>query len=161
MPDKVTVTTPTDREIRVERSFDAPPDLVFEFHTKCEHVKRWLLGPPGWSMPQCEIDLRTGGRYRYVWRNDDDGTEFGVQGEFREIDAPNRIVTVERMDGCEGQAVVTTTFGARAGSTAFVITIQFDSKELRDGALGSGMTDGMSTSYDRLDDLTAAVREET
>jgi uncharacterized protein YndB with AHSA1/START domain len=151
----ITVTTPSDREIRVERSFDAPPELVFEFHTKCEHVKRWLLGPPGWSMPGCEIDLQVGGRYRYVWRNDDNGTEFGVQGEFREVDAPNRIVTAERMDGCQGQAIVTTLFEKRGNGTSFTITIEFESKEGRDGALESGMTGGMSMSYDRLSEAFA------
>ncbi|HEY1429911.1 MAG TPA: SRPBCC family protein, partial [Candidatus Tumulicola sp.] len=153
MPDPVTVTTPNDLTIRVERKFNAPPDLVFEFHTKCAHVKKWLLGPPGWSMPECEIDLRAGGKYRYTWRNDADGTQFGVNGEFHEIDAPNRLTTTERMDGMPGHARVTTDFAARDGGTAFAITIEFESKEHRDGALESGMTGGMSTSYDRLDNL--------
>jgi uncharacterized protein YndB with AHSA1/START domain len=161
MPAKITVTTPSDCEIRVARTFDAPPELVFEFHTKCEHVKRWLLGPDGWSMPQCEIDLRVGGSFRYVWRNDENGTEFGVQGEFREIDAPNRIVNVERMDGVPGQAATTTLFEKRGNGTAFSITIEFESKELRDSALASGMTGGMSMSYDRLDAFTEATQEET
>jgi uncharacterized protein YndB with AHSA1/START domain len=153
MPDSVTVTTPSDREIRVERSFNAPPELVYAFHTKCEHVKKWLLGPPGWSMPECSIDLRAGGKYSYVWENDDDGTRFGVKGEFREVDAPNRIVSAERMDDCDGQAVVTTLFAPRGNGTAFTITIEFESKEGRDAALKSGMTGGMSMSYERLEGL--------
>jgi uncharacterized protein YndB with AHSA1/START domain len=161
MPAKIAVTIPSDREIRVARTFDAPAELVFEFHTKCEHVKRWLLGPDGWSMPQCEIDLRVGGSFRYVWRNDENGTEFGVQGEFREIDAPNRIVNVERMDGVPGQATTTTLFEKRGNGTAFSITIEFESKELRDSALASGMTGGMAMSYDRLDAFTEATQEET
>jgi uncharacterized protein YndB with AHSA1/START domain len=152
MPSSVVVTTPSDLEIRVARTFEAPRDLVFAYHTKCEHVQRWLLGPPGWSMPQCDIDLRVGGNYRYVWRNDENGMEFGVSGEFREINAPERIVTVERMDGVPGSAVCTMVFENDGAGTAFYISILFESKQYRDGALASGMTDGMSMSYDRLDE---------
>jgi len=155
MPSSVVVTTPSDREIRVTRNFDAPPDLVFAYHTKCEYVQKWLLGPPGWSMPECNIDLRVGGRYRYVWRSDENGKEFGVSGEFHEITAPERIVTVERMDGFPGQVHVTTVFEKNGAGTAFSITIQFESEKYRDGALASGMTDGMSISYDRLDETVA------
>jgi uncharacterized protein YndB with AHSA1/START domain len=153
MLDTITVTTPSEREIRVERTFAAPPELVFEFHTKCEHVKKWLLGPPGWSMPECSIDLRVGGAYSYVWENDDNGRRFGVQGEFREIDAPNRLVSTERMDGFEGLAVATTLFKPHGDGTAFAITIEFETKELRDEALQNGMTGGMAISYERLQSL--------
>jgi uncharacterized protein YndB with AHSA1/START domain len=104
-------------------------------------------------MPECEIDLRAGGCYQYVWRNDD-GREFGVQGEFRGTSAPQRIVNVETMDGVPGEALCTMTFETSNGATVFTLTMQFDSQELRDGALESGMTHGMSMSYDRLDDLT-------
>jgi uncharacterized protein YndB with AHSA1/START domain len=159
MPSKLEVTTPSEREIRVSRTFDAPPALVFECHTNPELVKKWLLGPPGWSMPLCEIDLRAGGSYRYVWRNDDNGTEFGVQGEYRDVHAPDRIVNVERMDGVPGEVLCTTTFAKAGDGTSFTLTIQFESQELRDGALQSGMIGGMSMSYDRLDDVFAqAVR---
>jgi uncharacterized protein YndB with AHSA1/START domain len=153
MPASAIVTTPSDREIRVERKFAAPPELVFEYHTKCEHVQKWLLGPPGWSMPKCAIDLRPGGRYEYVWRSDEDGNEFGVHGEFREIDAPKRIVNVERMDGAPGQAVVMAMFSNDGTGTAFSVTIEFESKTQRDGALETGMTDGMATSYERLENF--------
>jgi uncharacterized protein YndB with AHSA1/START domain len=154
MSRKLEVTTPSEREIRITRTFDAAPDLVFECHTKPELVKRWLLGPPGWSMPVCEIDLRAGGRYRYVWLNGDKGAEFGVQGEFREVHAPDRIVNVETMDGVPGEALCTTTFAKSGDGTLFTLKMQFESQELRDGALESGMTDGMSMSYDRLDDVS-------
>jgi uncharacterized protein YndB with AHSA1/START domain len=158
MPTKLKVTTPSEREICVTRTFDAPPSLVFECHTKPELVKKWLLGPPGWSMPVCEIDLRAGGRYRYVWHNDDTGVEFGVQGDFREIHAPGRIVSRETMDGVPGEALCTTTFTESGLETLFTLTIQFESQELRDGALESGMTGGMSMSYDRLDGVLPEVR---
>lgn len=157
MPSKIDVTTPSEREIRITRTFDAPPELVFDCHTNPEYVRQWLLGPPGWTMPVCEIDLRAGGRYRYVWRNDEDNREFGVQGEFREISAPGRIVSAETMDGVPGHAIVTITFERSGELTLFTITIRFESKELRDGALESGMTGGMAMSYDRLDDV---VRDE-
>ncbi|MBV8583350.1 MAG: SRPBCC family protein [Candidatus Eremiobacteraeota bacterium] len=153
MTTSVSVTTPSDREIRVERTFDAPAPLVFDFHTKPELVKRWLLGPPGWSMPVCEIDLTVGGRYRYTWRSDADGREFGVQGQFTEIASPERIVNVETMDGRPGEVVVTTTFEDAGAKTKFAISMRFDSREARDAALETGMTEGMAMSYDRLQSI--------
>jgi uncharacterized protein YndB with AHSA1/START domain len=154
---QLAVTTPSETEIRVERIFDAPPQLVFECHTKPELVQRWLLGPPGWSMPICKIDLRVGGRYRYVWRNDAEGREFGVQGEFREIDAPHRIVHSESMDGRPGEAQCTLTLSPSGTKTSLEMTIRFDSREIRDAALETGMTDGISMSYDRLSEVMNAA----
>jgi uncharacterized protein YndB with AHSA1/START domain len=150
------VTTPSDREIRVTRTFAAPRDLVFECLTKPELVQRWLLGPPEWSMPVCEIDLRIGGRYRYVWRNDENGTEFGAQGEFHEIHAPDRLVHAETMDGVPGKVTCTGSLITSGNGTLYTLTLQFDSRELRDSALESGMTGGMSISYERLDDTLHA-----
>jgi uncharacterized protein YndB with AHSA1/START domain len=153
MPATVDVTTPSDREIRVTRTFDAPAELIFNFHTKAEHVQKWLLGPPGWSMPVCNIDLRVGGHYQYVWRNDDNGAEFGARGEYREIAAPQRLVHSESMDGTEGEALCTLTFVESGGRTTLTTTMLFPSKEARDQALQSGMTDGMSVSYERLESV--------
>jgi uncharacterized protein YndB with AHSA1/START domain len=112
MAGKLTLTTPSDREVVMTRVFDAPRALVYECHTKPELVRRWLLGPPGWSMPVCEIDLRVGGEYRYRWRSKESGHEFGVAGVYREIVAPERIVHTELFDGAEmgGQSLVTTVF---------------------------------------------------
>jgi uncharacterized protein YndB with AHSA1/START domain len=152
------VTTPSEREIRITRAFDAPLDLVYECHTRPDLVKRWLLGPPGWTMPVCEIDLRPGGSYRYVWRSDEDGTEFGVQGEYREVRSPERIVNVESMDGVPGTTLCTTTFAPSGDGTLVTLTLQFESQELRDGALESGMTGGIAMSYDRLDEVSSEVR---
>jgi uncharacterized protein YndB with AHSA1/START domain len=147
----VDVTTPSEREIQVTRDFDAPAQLVFDFHTKPEHVQEWLLGPPGWSMPICEIDLRVGGIYRYVWRNDAGKGEFGVRGAFREIAAPARLVHTETMDGAPGEALCTLAFVQSGESTTLTTAMLFSSKEARDQALQSGMADGMSASYDRLE----------
>lgn len=148
------VSTPTDREIAMTRVFDAPRNLVFDALTKPELVKRWLLGPPGWSMPICEIDLRVGGAWRYVWRNAD-GREFGMDGVYREIAVPDRIVHTERFE--EGESLVTTLFNEQAGRTTLTMTMLFASQEARDGALESGMADGVATSYDRLEDILAST----
>ena len=90
------VTTPTDREIVMTRVFDAPRALVFEALTKPALLKRWLLGPPGWTLAVCEIDLRVGGAYRYVWRGQ--RGEMGMGGIFKEITPPERIVATEAFD---------------------------------------------------------------
>src|SRR6266567_3677248 len=92
------LTAPGEREIVMTRVFDAPRKLVFDAFAKPELLRRWLLGPPGWSMPVCEIDLRVGGAYRYVWRRDKDGTEMGMGGVYREIVAPERVVATEKFD---------------------------------------------------------------
>jgi uncharacterized protein YndB with AHSA1/START domain len=149
MTHTVDVTTPSDREIRVTRVFDAPRTLVFDCHTKPELVKRWLLGPPGWTMPVCEIDLRVGGKYLYTWRNDADGSEFSIGGEHREIVPPERIVTLENFMGEE--ALCTLTLTEKGGRTTLVQNMQFENQEKRDQALKTGMTDGMASSYERLE----------
>ena len=151
MTKTVNVTTPSDVEIQVARAFDAPAQRIFDFHTKPGLVRQWLLGPPGWSMPICEIDLRVGGAYRYHWRSDAGDREFGVRGVFQEVDAPRRIVNTEQMDGRDGEAQVTLTFLESAGKTTLTTTIRFASKQARDEALETGMTDGMAMSYDRLE----------
>src|SRR3982075_999836 len=89
------LTTRGDREIVMTRVFDAPRTLVFDAFTKPELVKQWLLGPPGWSMPVCEINLRVGGTYRYVWRHTN-GNEMGMGGVYREIAVPERLVATEK-----------------------------------------------------------------
>jgi uncharacterized protein YndB with AHSA1/START domain len=162
MPRTVDVTTPSDREIRVTRVFDAPRSLIWDCHTKPELLRRWLLGPDGWTMPVCEIDLRVGGRYRYVWRSDADGSEFGFRGQYREIAKPERIVTTERMDGAPdvdaNNALNTLTLEERGGRTTLTQSTVFPTAEIRDQALKSGMTDGMAASYDRLEKVIEEER---
>jgi len=150
------VTTPTDREIVMTRVFDAPRHLVFDAHTKPELIKRWLLGPSGWTMPVCDIDLRVGGAYRYVWRNAK-GTEMGMGGVYREIVAPERLVNTERFDEAwyPGEALSTTVFVEKGGKTTLTLTVLYESREARDGVLKSGMETGVGASYDRLSDLLA------
>jgi uncharacterized protein YndB with AHSA1/START domain len=147
------VTTPSDREIVMKRVFDAPRSSVFDAFTKPELIKRWLLGPDGWSMPVCEVDLNVGGTYHYVWRNDADASEFGFNGRYREIVRPERIVHVESMDGNPGEALITTTFVEGNGTTTVTMTMQHESREVRDMVLATGMDEGVARSYDRLDEV--------
>lgn len=159
---KLILTTPGDREIVMTRVFDAPRALVYDCHTRPHLVRRWLLGPPGWSMPSCDIDLRVGGSYRYVWRNDETGHEFGVAGTYREIVALERIVHTELFDGAEmgGESLVTTTFAESAGRTTLTTTMLMKSAEARDEVLKSGMEGGVAQSYDRLAELMATLPAE-
>ncbi len=144
-----------DREIVMTRAFDAPRHLVWDAHTKPDLIKRWLLGPPGWSMPVCEVDLRVGGAYRYVWRREEDGTEMGMGGVFREIVPPERIVATERFDQSwyPGEALDTTVLAEHAGKTTVTLTVLYDSQEARDAVLKSPMESGVAAGYDRLAEL--------
>ena len=149
------LTTPTDREIGLTRAFRAERARVFRAFTEPKLIERWLLGPDGWSMPLCEVDLRPGGKFHYRWRNDENGMEFGLVGTYREIEVPARIVHREDFDevGNEGDATVTTTFDERDGVTTMTMTIEFDSRELRDKAIESGMVIGTDMSFNRLADV--------
>ena len=155
------VTTPSDRELAMTRAFDAPRRLVFDAHTKPELVKRWLLGPPGWSMPVCEINLRVGGKYRYVWRRDADGTQMGMRGAYREIVAPERIVNTERFDEAwyPGEALNTLVLVENGGRTTLTQTMRYESREARDAVLKSDMESGVTASYDRLAELLGSPSE--
>ena len=156
------VSLPSDREVAVTRTFDAPRNLVFEAYTKPELVRRWMLGYAGWSMPVCEMDVRPGGKYRWRWRSDEEGKEFGFHGEFREVVTPSKLVHTETFDpgdigGTMGDepAVITTTFTERDGRTTMKAVMDFGSKKSRDEAMATGMTDGMELSYQHLDGVLA------
>jgi len=146
------ITTVGDRELAMTRVFDAPRNLVFDAFTKPELVRRWLLGPDGWSMPVCEIDLKVGGAYRYVWRRDTDGTEMGMGGVYREIVPNQKLVTTEKFDQAwyPGEAVGTLVLTEQAGKTTITQTMLYQSREARDGIIKSGMETGVARSYDRL-----------
>jgi uncharacterized protein YndB with AHSA1/START domain len=159
---KSTVTLPNDRDVVVVRVFDAPRDLVFDALTKPSLLQRWMLGPPGWTMPVCEMDVRPGGKFEWRWRSEKDGSEFGFSGVFREVVRPSRIVHVERFDpgdvgGEMGEALVTTVLTEKNRVTTYTTTIRYESAEVRDAALKTGMTDGMEMSYQKLDELLAAT----
>jgi uncharacterized protein YndB with AHSA1/START domain len=155
---RVVVSTASDTEVVVNRSFAAPRALVWDCHTKPELVKQWLLGPPNWTMPLCEIDLRVGGRYRYEWRHES-GERMGLSGIYREIAVPSRIVANESFDQdwTGGETLVTSAFAESHGRTTLTMTVRYSSKDARDAALKTGMTDGMEQSYTKLDAFLAAA----
>jgi uncharacterized protein YndB with AHSA1/START domain len=146
----LTVESIGDDELLITRVFDASRDLVFEALTKPELLQRWMLGPDGWTMPVCEIDLRPGGAFRYVWRKN--GKDMGMRGTFREIVRPARIVHTEifDQDWTGGETLVTTTLDETAGRTTLAVRVRYASEAARAGALKTGMTEGMSDTYDRL-----------
>ena len=158
--DKAQVTLPSDREVKVTRSFKAARPLVYRAYTEPALLQRWLLGPPGWTMPVCEMDVRVGGRYRWRWRSDKDGAEFGFAGTFREVAPPSRLVHTETYDPGtvndeypQNEALVSVTFSEDGGITTVTTLIAFASREVRDAAVSTGMTDGMEQSYQLLDAL--------
>jgi uncharacterized protein YndB with AHSA1/START domain len=155
----LTVTTPSDREMALTRVFDAPRRLVFDAHTKPELLKRWLFGPDGWSLAVCEIDLRPGGAYRYVWRRASTGAEMGMGGVYREVVRPERIVATERFDEpwYPGEAVGTIVLVEHDGQTTLTQTMLYESRDARDAVLRSPMEEGVAASYDRLADLLATL----
>ncbi len=156
-PRELTLTAHGEREIVITRAFDAPRVHVFAAQTRPDLLQRWLLGPPGWTMPVCQVDARVGGSYRMVWRNAE-GTEMGVSGEFRQIVPPERIVSTERFDQAwyPGQALRTLELAERDGVTTLTLTVLYESGEARDAALRTGMEQGVAASYNLLAELLAS-----
>jgi uncharacterized protein YndB with AHSA1/START domain len=157
MVERAEVMVPSDSEVEVVRSFKAPRALVYRAYSEPALLRRWMLGPPGWSMPVCEMDVRVGGAYRWRWRNDEDGSEFGFSGVFRDVDPPARVVHTQSFDpgttgGAPGdEAIVTATMVEENGITTVTTRIDFGSKAGREAAMATGMTDGMEQSYQLLD----------
>ena len=147
----------SDREIQITRGFNAPRKLVFDAYTKPELVRKWLFGPPGWSFKVCEIDLRVGGKYRYVWSGPEG--EMGMGGVYNEITAPERIVSTEKFDEAwyPGEAVGTVVMTEAGGQTLVTTTILYESKAARDGVLKSPMEGGLRAGFDRLAALVESL----
>jgi uncharacterized protein YndB with AHSA1/START domain len=154
---KLQVTTPSERELSMTRVFDAPCSLVFDAWTKPELLKRWLGVRGGWTFAVCEVDLKVGGAYRFVWRGPD-GREMGMGGVYREIVRPERLVATEKFDDpwYEGEALDTTTFIEREGKTTATTTVLYASREVRDAVLKSPMERGVAESYDKLAEVLAS-----
>lgn len=152
MSAQVTITPHGERSIRITRSFNAPRALVFDAMSNAEMMKQWFHGAPGWTLTTCEIDLRLGGRYRWVWTNEA-GNEMGVGGEYKEIKRPERIVTTERYDQpwYPGEAIGTIELSEKGGRTLMTLTVVYESNAARDGVLTIPMASGMETGYQRLD----------
>jgi uncharacterized protein YndB with AHSA1/START domain len=157
---KLTVTTPSDREIVMTRVFDAPRDLVFEAHTSCEHMSNWW-GPRKYVFASCDIDFRPGGTWRIVHRAPGEEDQ-GFHGEYREIVPPERIVWTFEWEGAPGHvSVETLTLEEHDGKTTVTGTSRFDTAEDRDGMLNSGMESGAAEAYDRLDEYLEVLRRRT
>lgn len=146
-----TYTTPSDLEIAMTRVFDAPRRLVWEAWTNPEHLPHWMLGPDGWTMPVCEIDLRPGGAWRFVWRRED-GSEMAMTGVYQEIVAPERLVNTEAWGGDWPETLNTLILTEENGKTRMESRMLYPSKEARDAALQTGMKEGSDQSFDRLED---------
>jgi uncharacterized protein YndB with AHSA1/START domain len=152
-------TTPSDTEITLTRLFDAPRDLVWDAMTRPEHVKQWWgILDDGYSVPVCEIDLRVGGKWRYVGSGPK-GNIPAFYGEYKEIDRPGRLVYTEIFEPFpDGGSLVTQLLTEEGGKTRLTVTAQYDSRETRDMVIGTGMEKGAAISYDRLEDVVAALR---
>lgn len=164
------VSTPSEHEVMVTRSYAAPRSAVFDALTNPAVLTQWLLGPAGWTMPVCEVDLRVGGKFRFKWRHVD-GREIAMTGVYREVDPPHRITNTEQYEfspsehsdsetaehAAHGETLSTIGLAEHAGKTIVAQTIRYDSPQARDAALTSGMLEGMNASYERLETLLRAA----
>jgi uncharacterized protein YndB with AHSA1/START domain len=157
------VISPSDREIAMIRVFDAPRQRVLDALIKPELLKQWFNGPPGWSLVVCEMDLKVGGVYRYVWRGPD-GSEMGMGGVYQEVALPDRIVATESFDEpwYPGKAVATMLLAEQDGKTTITNKVRYSSRKARDAVLKTPMEHGVAMGYDLLEKLltaTAAAEE--
>jgi len=156
--DGATLTLPSDREIRIVRSFRAPKSLLFEMWSKPEHVQRWYACDT-MSMPTCEMDFRVGGKWRWVLCEPKSGTLHPLSGEYREIASPDRLVFSERYEPVPGSDhLVTLTFAEATGVTTLTQTFLHSTKKGRDGHLQSGMTEGLDAMFERIDVILQSLR---
>ena len=159
----IEVTQPSDREVRVVRTFKAPRHLVWDAHTKPELMRKWCYGCEGWSLAICDMDVRDGGKYRWRWRSAADGSEFGFFGTFSDVKEPSRLAHDQYYDPGDmdyampagDPCLITLEFSESNGVTTLVHTMTFVSKDARDEAVATGMTDGMEVNYAHLDETLA------
>ena len=152
------VTTPSDREIVLTRLFDAPREMVFEAMSKPEHIRQWWgnLGD-GYAVPVCEVDLRVGGRWRFVNRTPK-GEMAVFYGVYREVAPPARVVFTEIFEPFpDAESVVTTVLTEEHGKTRLTATCLYPSLEVRDMVLKTGMEKGAALSYDALEEVAARL----
>lgn len=147
-----------ERALIFTRAFNAPRALVWRAHTEPALVQRWLLGPDGWTMPVCEMDVRVGGKYRWVWRHGD-GREMGMGGVYKEVKAPERLVSTEKFDQAwyPGEMLGTIVLTEKDGWTLLTQTALYESREVRDLVAKSPMESGVKASYDRMEQVLATL----
>lgn len=152
------VTTSGDRAIVIFRTFDAPRGLVWDTMTKPALLKRWLTGPPGWSLEVCEVDLKVGGAYRYEWHNAN-GSKMGMGGVHREIICPERLVCTQMFDEdwTGGEAVGTLVLTEKGGRTFLTNTILYATPAIREAVLKTPMEQGMAVGYDKLEEMLESM----
>lgn len=156
------ITLPTDSQVMARRSFKASRSLVYRAHTEPSLLQRWMGGYPGWTMTVCEMDVREGGTYRWRWRHED-SKEFGFHGTFEEVESPVHLRYREFFDagtfgGDMGDgSMVTLDLVEEDGITTLTTLMDYGTKEARDAALSTGMTDGMEVSYKQLDRLVTEL----
>ena len=153
------VTMPSDREVLMTRVFDAPRAMVFDAFTKPELIRQWF-GPRGFSLAVCEGDFRPGGSWRFVLQGPD-GKQMGMRGAIREIVRPERVVHVEAFDDYPGESLVTTLFTEKNGKTTLSVTVQYESKEVRDIVVSTGMEHGAAETYDKLAEFLELSKSST
>jgi uncharacterized protein YndB with AHSA1/START domain len=151
---KMTLKTDGETQVIVARRFAAPPERVFDAHTKAELLQKWCLGPEGWTMPVCICDPVPGGKMRCEWSDGENG--FHLTAEFIELERPHRILHVERMhlpDPTPDNRVETLFKPDGNGGTLMVMTMDLPSAEAREMMLATGMEEGMEASYARLEGM--------
>lgn len=154
--DTVTITLPTETEVVVSRQFDAPKAMVFDALTKPDLIKRWY-GPDGWSLDVCDIDLKVGGKWRFVLRRPD-GKVIGQQGVYQEIVRPDRIVNTESWEDWDpGETLVTVLFAEQNGRTTMTSSMRFPSREVRDIVVKNGLDKNLHQTYDKLAEVLRAT----
>ncbi len=151
------LSMPSAQEIRMTRLLDAPRDLVFAAWTDPEHVPHWLLGAGAQTMPVCEIDLRVGGSWRFVWRRED-GSEIDMNGSYLEISPPDRLVNTEKWGPEWPETVNTLVLTEEAGKTRMTLTVRYVSQAARDAAAATGMKGGAEYGYELLNQYLQTIR---
>ncbi|MGK3952040.1 SRPBCC family protein [Microbacterium sp. I2] len=149
-----------DTHVRITRLIEGPIDLVWRAHHEPELLRKWMLGPDGWSLVECEVASEVGAKYRYVWEPGEgiEGERFGFDGEALLIEPPRRAVTTEHMTGTDYPGTLNDlNLEEEDGATLITLFIEYPDKETRDIVLATGMTEGMESSYARLEGVLAAV----
>ena len=154
-PRGLQISTPADSIIVLTRTFNAPRRLVWEATFTPDKMRRWMLPPPGWTMTVCECDVRVGGELRVAWKSDEADPAMTLHGVFTEVVAQERAAHTETMvlgsGETIGKLVETHEFAEKDNVTTMRITQAYDAKEARDGAIASGMDEGMEACYERLE----------
>lgn len=146
-----------DTDVVATRHFNAPRHLVFDAWTQPAHLPHWMTGPDGWQMPVCEIDLRVGGQWHFVWRRND-GTEMSMVGTYLEIDPPSKLVSTEKWGKEWPETINSVVLTEDNGQTLMTLTITYPSKVAREKALSTGGVSGMEMSFTRMDNYLQSVR---